>query len=77
MSMGGFQDFAAFVKRHQKNKLDEEIFVHYHDILMKEYGWIPLNEFRELPLPTLFGLLNQIRKRREEQNKANKPRGRR
>ena len=47
-----------------------------HDTLMKEYGWIPLKEFRELPLSTFWALYDIIAKRRqkekEEYDKNNK-----
>ena len=35
-------------------------FTIFHHRLMKEYGWIPLEEFKKLPIPTLFNLLNHI-----------------
>ncbi len=31
-----------------------------HHKLMKTYGWIPLEEFRELPIPTAMNLLMHI-----------------
>jgi hypothetical protein len=37
---------------------------------MKEYGWIPLEEFRKLPVPTVLDLLiviSESRKREEEE----------
>lgn len=33
-------------------------FVYLHHKLLKHYGWIPLEEFRNLPIPTILGLLN-------------------
>lgn len=46
--------------------------VHIHHTLMKEYGWIPLEEFKQLPLQTINNLLAEINKDRKAQNKANK-----
>ena len=31
-----------------------------HHILMKEYGWIPFEEFKKLPMSTIWGLLKEI-----------------
>ena len=47
----------------------EDTLCQIHDILMSEYGWIPLKEFQELPIPTLWSLLDCIVKRYEKQNK--------
>ena len=33
-----------------------------HHILMAKYGWIPYNEFKSLPIPVVFELLEQIRR---------------
>lgn len=38
-----------------------------HDALMKEYGWIPFEEFKSLPIPTVIGLIDEINKRIEKQ----------
>ena len=49
-----------------------------HDLMMVEYGWIPLEEFKKLPMSTLWSLLDciKVRKEREkkEYDKANKKR---
>lgn len=31
-----------------------------HHNLMKEYGWIPFEEFKQLPLSTLYNLIEEI-----------------
>jgi len=41
-----------------------------HHKFMKHYGWIPLEEFKRIPLPTFWNLLNCIiedEKREQEQ----------
>lgn len=48
---------------------DEEDIDFIHHVLMKEYGWIPLDEFRDLPLPTLWNLLKCIKKEKEAEEK--------
>ena len=39
---------------------------------MKEYGWIPLKEFLELPQQTINNLLQEINKDRRAEAKAAK-----
>jgi len=51
---------------------DEDGLIQAHHILMCEYGWIPLEEFRSLPLPTLWNLLDCIKKDKEAEAKAMK-----
>jgi len=41
-------------------------FIEIHHELMKEYGWITLDEFKKLPMPTLWNLLECIKKQREK-----------
>lgn len=52
-----------------KNRsLNENDICHVHHELMCCYGWIPFEEFKALPLPTLFELYNcamQERQKRE------------
>ena len=43
--------------------------IEMHHILMVEYGWIPIEEFRNLPIPTLWNLLECIKKKQEIQRK--------
>ena len=43
---------------------DELIGIHH--LLMKEYGWISVDEFRRIPLPTLWNLLECIKKQYEK-----------
>jgi len=57
-------------------------FIEIHHILMKEYGWISLEEFKNLPMPTLWNLLTciskeQEMKRRDMEKAKTRGRGRR
>lgn len=57
--------------------LTEDDIDSIHDNLMIEYGWIPLEEFRNIPLPTLWNLMKRINERREAEKETmgkNKPR---
>ena len=53
----------------KKKEPNEEDIVNLHDIFMVEYGWIPLEEFKKLPIPTFMNLINRINKRHEEEAK--------
>jgi hypothetical protein len=65
--MSGLESFAEFVKSKRQNTYDESVFMKYHDILCVEYGWIPITEFRHIPIPTLFGMLHNILERKKEE----------
>ena len=54
----------------KKQQIDEDEFlidVHHH--FMVEYGWISIEEFKKIPIPTLWNLLNCIKKQREVEEK--------
>jgi len=36
---------------------------------MKEYGWIPFEEFKKLPIPTVLDLLDEMENDWKEQTK--------
>jgi hypothetical protein len=38
---------------------------------MKEYGWIPLEEFKKIPMQTIDNMLNEIQDHYERERKAN------
>lgn len=49
-------------KKKQIRTLDsKDALIDMHHILMKEYGWITIDEFKNLPIPTLWNLLDRIR----------------
>lgn len=50
-----------------KGKTDEEILIDIHHILMKHYKcWIPIDELKKIPIPTIAGLLERVQKDREK-----------
>ena len=60
-------------KKENTFKIDNpDSLVRIHHILMKEYGWIPMKEFGELPLPTIWNLLECIQEDRKAEEKAHK-----
>jgi|WetSurMetagenome_2_1015567.scaffolds.fasta_scaffold1576048_2 hypothetical protein len=44
-------------------------YIRIHHELMKEYGWIPIDEFRLLPIPVLMLMIENVSKDREQQRK--------
>lgn len=55
-----------------KRRNEEQELIDIHDLLMVEYGWIPLEEFKTLPIPTLWDLLDSIKRRHEREEKQMK-----
>lgn len=45
-----------------KTKEDEEILLDVYHSFMKEYGYIPLKDFKEIPIPLILELLGRINK---------------
>lgn len=43
-----------------------------HHLIMKEYGWIPLEEYKNLPMQTINNLMAAINRDRKKQNKQMK-----
>ena len=57
----------------EKEIENPDMLIEIHHALMKEYGWIPLEEFKQLPIPTLWNLLACIKKQHEaEENQMRK-----
>ena len=47
-----------------------DMLIRLHHIFMVTYGWIPLEEFKKLPIPTFWNLLAEINQDAEDQHKA-------
>jgi len=54
----------------KKKAVNDKALIAAHHRLMKEYGWIPLKEFMEIPIPTLFNLLIEIKKEHDVEAKS-------
>lgn len=55
----------------------EDSIIELHYAMMRKFGWIPLEEFRQLPLPTLWNLADCIQEEMEaEQKEMDKIKGR-
>lgn len=48
----------------------EEFVIKAHHLFMKKYGWIPLEEFRKMPLSTFLNLWKLIADELEQEEKA-------
>lgn len=68
------------IKNQTKSRpLRDSDLKYIHHRFMSEYGWIPLEEFRKLPLPTFWNLYSVIlesdkQKKEEYDKKQNKKR---
>jgi len=70
--MGRIQD-TIFKKLEKKGKTVEDQIYNMHHTLMKEYGWIPMEEFKKLPMQTVNNLIEQINIERKMKAKKSKP----
>jgi hypothetical protein len=63
-----------------KNSLNKSPFkaiIAMHELFIKEYGWVPLEEFRQIPAETFFNLMEAAYDRiQKEKKKIKKPRRR-
>jgi len=51
------------------------LIIDCHHEMMKEYGWISIEEFRKMPIPAFWNLFERITIDRERRNNAIKKRG--
>lgn len=65
----------------ESKRFEKEDLVYAHHLFMKTYGWISLEEFSNLPIPTFFNLLKliveEMEKEAAEINKINNKTGKR
>lgn len=50
------------IERLRKKNKDEDILIKAHHIMMCRYGYIPLEEFKKMPIPTFLSLFDLIMK---------------
>lgn len=58
-----------FIEKAKQKKAEKSWLPRVHHILMKEYGWIPYEEFKKLPLPVIWNLLEQIKEQHEAEKR--------
>lgn len=63
------QQFLQQAKR-SKSAEDNRVAIDIHHLLMKEYGWIPIKEFEEMPIPMILDLVDAIIRDKEAEAKA-------
>ena len=63
------------LKQFKKENNEGDLILLHHK-LMRSYGWIPLEEFKNLPIPALIGLNEQINKE-DKQMEMDMKKGRR
>ncbi len=68
--MGRLKD--KVLKEVNKKKSKAPQIAVLHDQLMAEYGWVPFEEFKQLPMATINSLLQAANERHERENKKNK-----
>jgi len=47
-----------------------DFFIQAHHVFMIKYGWIPVEEFKKIPIPMFDDLLEQIENDAKEEKKA-------
>jgi len=58
----------AKIRSQSKSKpLQDSDFPKIHELFMREYGWISIEEMKTLPLPTLWNLYGIIQERKEKE----------
>lgn len=53
-----------------KQRSDEEALIDVHHKLMSVYGYISFEEFKKLPIPTIWNLLDRIQRDEREMAKT-------
>ena len=51
----------ADILANKKEIESEDLILDIHNGLMMNYGWIPLEEFKKLPIPTVINLLLKLK----------------
>ena len=55
------------IKSKKSKPLRDEDLPYIHDLFMKEYGWISVKDFRDMPLSTFWNLLAVISERNKKE----------
>ena len=51
----------ADILANKKETESDDLILDIHNGLMMNYGWIPLEEFKKLPIPTVINLLSKLK----------------
>ena len=58
------------VGKHQKRRGEENAIAVMHHVMMRAYGYIPLVDLEEMPIPTALNLMNLIAQENAEMEKS-------
>lgn len=62
------QQLLSQARQKQGEEVDYLTLIHH--ALMSKYGWIPFDEFKRLPIPTVVDLIERINHDIEQEQKA-------
>lgn len=68
--MQELNEFQKILNENKQKGLDDKFLIYIHHILMRKYGWIPFEEFKNIPITTVFNLLEMISEEAEMEKKA-------
>ena len=57
MSLPGLQKKVLGI---EEKEFTEDDVIRCHHLFMRSYGWIPIKEFEEIPIPTFWNLLDEL-----------------
>jgi len=66
------QDKIKEILERSKATNPEDFFIKIHYLFCRKFGWIPLEEFKRLPTPTVLNLLDCIMEETKQINKGGK-----
>lgn len=58
-------------QKQEEKTIDADLLIDIHHTLMQTYGWIPFEEFKNLPLQTVVNLYQKIM--RDKRDEASDP----
>ena len=59
----------SIISKSKERKAEREHFAFLYHMLMRKYGYIPLKDFKEMPIPLVFELKKQIEEEAKEMRK--------
>lgn len=63
------EEIVALLEHWKRKKAEKDWLPKLHHILMIQYGWIPYEEFKKLPLSMIWQLFKQIDEERKFREK--------
>jgi len=60
------------ISRAFAKKPRSDFLIQAHHVFMINYGWIPLEEFKNMPIPTFLNLSEQLKKMADEINRRSR-----